>query len=153
MKITIGQLRQLIREEVQKMSTKTLVKEDISKGDLVFFHEYENERGMTVSKGVTIGKVSRIIGSRNVEVTAVSPSNVKGDTLKIQKASATPFPKKGQKVRIKAEFNSGSGSGSQSFEDIDGVVVSADPNNAQLVIKNEDGKNVKLHLSQILKMK
>jgi uncharacterized protein involved in tellurium resistance len=63
------------------------------------------------------------------------------------------FPQKGKKVRMDVVMDGGQGSGSQSFDEIEGVVVSADPNTKQIVIKNKEGKNVKLHLYNILKIK
>lgn len=152
MKITIKELRQIIREEIQKVSNGNVLKEAVSKGDLVFFTDAENERGMTVSKGKHVGRVSKVIGSRNIEVTGVS-QKIKGDTLKVQSADAKPFPQKGKTIRFKAELNSGGGSGSQSFKDVEGVVISSDPVSGKFSIKTDDGKKLDLHISNILSIK
>lgn len=152
MKITVSQLRQVIREEIQRMTAKHSVNEAVSKGDLVFFRDAQNERGMTVSRGVYVGRVSNIIGSKNIEVTGVS-QKIKGDTLKVQSANAMPFPVKGKTIRFKGQFNSGAGSGSQSFQDVEGVVLSSDPTTGKFTIKDSEGKKREMHISNILKMK
>jgi hypothetical protein len=128
------------------------VNEDFSKGELVWFNRGQNERGMTVSTPV-VGRLSKIVGSKNVEIQVISPLNSKGDIFTTDKNSLKMFPQKGKKVRMDVQMNGGQGSGSQSFGEIEGVVVSADPNTKQIVIKNKEGKNVKLHLYNILKIK
>jgi uncharacterized protein involved in tellurium resistance len=128
------------------------VNEDFSKGELVWFNRGQNERGMTISTPV-VGRLSKIVGSKNVEIQVISPSNSKGDIFTTDKNSLKMFPQKGKKVRMDVVMNGGQGSGSQSFDEIEGVVVSADPNTKQIVIKNKEGKNVKLHLYNILKIK
>jgi hypothetical protein len=152
MKITTTQLRQIIREEIQKMETKSLVKEAVSKGDIVFFNDYQNERGMPVWRGTHVGRVSKVIGSRNIEVTGVS-EKIKGETLKVQSSDTMPFPQKGKKIRFKAEIDAGAGSGSQWFGDVEGVVISSDPVSGKFSIKPDDGKKMSLHVSNIRSMK
>jgi hypothetical protein len=145
-KTQLGNITSKIRSKMES------VNEDFSKGELVWFNRGQNERGMTISTPV-VGRLSKIVGSKNVEIQVISPSNSKGDIFTTDKNSLKMFPQKGKKVRMDVVMNGGQGSGSQSFDEIEGVVVSADPNTKQIVIKNKEGKNVKLHLYNILKIK
>jgi hypothetical protein len=145
-KSQLGTIANKIRSKMES------VNEDFSKGELVWFNRGQNERGMTISTPV-VGRLSKIVGSKNVEIQVISPSNSKGDIFTTDKNSLKMFPQKGKKVRMDVVMNGGQGSGSQSFDEIEGVVVSADPNTKQIVIKNKEGKNVKLHLYNILKIK
>jgi hypothetical protein len=145
-KSQLGTITTKIRSKMES------VNEDFSKGELVWFNRGQNERGMTISTPV-VGRLSKIVGSKNVEIQVISPSNSKGDIFTTDKNSLKMFPQKGKKVRMDVVMDGGQGSGSQSFDEIEGVVVSADPNTKQIVIKNKEGKNVKLHLYNILKIK
>jgi hypothetical protein len=145
-KSQLGTITTKIRSKMES------VNEDFSKGELVWFNRGQNERGMTISTPV-VGRLSKIVGSKNVEIQVISPSNSKGDIFTTDKNSLKIFPQKGKKVRMDVVMDGGQGSGSQSFDEIEGVVVSADPNTKQIVIKNKEGKNVKLHLYNILKIK
>jgi hypothetical protein len=149
----------LIKERINQIQEATLVKsgkEDLrktglKKDDLVYFHTSENERGMSMYTGTIIGRVSKVIGSKNVEVTAIGPSSKKGDVYKVERAEALLLPRKGKKIGIVAGYNYGAGSGSQGTFDYEGVVTNVDLNSATITIKGEDKKAVEVELQDIAK--
>ena len=134
-----------------KSGREDLRKTDLKKDDLIYFHTSENERGMSMYTGTVIGRVSKIIGSKNVEVTAIGPSSKKGNVYKVERAEALLLPRKGKKIGVVAGYNYGAGSGSQGTFDYEGVVTDVDLNSATITIKGEDKKPVKVELKNIAK--
>jgi hypothetical protein len=135
-----------------KSGKEDLRKTDLKKDDLIYFHTSENERGMSMYTGTVIGRVSKVIGSKNVEVTAIGPSSKKGDVYKVERAEALLLPRKGKKIGVVAGYNYGAGSGSQGTFDYEGVVTDVDLNTAALSIKGEgDKKTIKIQLKDIAK--
>jgi hypothetical protein len=135
-----------------KSGKEDLRKTDLKKDDLIYFHTSENERGMSMYTGTIIGRVSKVVGSKNVEVTAIGPASKKGDVYKVERREALLLPRKGKKIGITAGYDYGAGSGSQGQFDYEGVVTDVDLNSATLSIKGDgDKKAVKIQLKDIAK--
>ena len=134
-----------------KSGREDLRKTDLKKDDLIYFHQSENERGMSMYTGTVIGRVSKVVGSKNVEVTAIGPASKKGNVYKVERREALLLPRKGKKIGITAGYDYGAGSGSQGQFDIEGEVTDVDLNSATITIKKEDKKSVKVKLIDIEK--
>jgi hypothetical protein len=150
----------LIKERITQIQEATLIKSgredlrktDLKKDDLIYFHTSENERGMSMYTGTIIGRVSKVIGSKNVEVTAIGPASKKGNVYKVERREALLLPRKGKKIGVTAGYDYGAGSGSQGTFDYEGVVTDVDLNSATISIKGEgDKKAVKIQLKDIAK--
>lgn len=151
-KKTMIRLKSLLKEATLiKSGREDLRKTALKKDDLVYFHQSENERGMSMYTGTVIGRVSKILGSKNVEVTAIGPASKKGDVYKVERAEALLLPRKGKKIGVVAGYDYGAGSGSQGTFDYEGVVTDVDLNSATITIKGEDKKPVKIELKNIAK--
>jgi hypothetical protein len=155
MKITVSQLREIIREEIQKVNAineatlvssrkKDLSSQPLKKGDMVFFQDVQNDRGMRLSTGIIAGKVTKVIGSKNVEVAGED-----GDVYNVSKNEITVLPEKGKKVAIATSGNYGAGSGSQGNFDDEGVVLDVDLKNKIITLKAEDNSKIKIHFRSI----
>jgi len=149
----------IIRERLNQIQEATLIKSgredlrktDLKKDDLIYFHQSENERGMSMYTGTVIGRVSKVVGSKNVEVTAIGPASKKGNVYKVERREALLLPRKGKKIGITAGYDYGAGSGSQGQFDLEGEVTDVDLNSATITIKTEDKKSVKVKLIVIEK--
>jgi hypothetical protein len=145
MKITTGQLRQIIREEIRKVRLTEAqnlqgAKTSVKVGDKVFWPQDANERGMRIMTGIMAGDVTKVVGSKTIEVKGTD-----GGTYKVSKNECWIIPAKGKNVEISAIYDSGAGSGSWGESTIEGVVTGVDLNGANLNIKSEiDGKK-KIH--------
>jgi hypothetical protein len=137
MKITTAQLRQIIREEIQRVKLTEAQelngsKTPISVGDEVFWEQYRNERGMIISSGIMAGKVTKVVGSKTIEVKGTD-----GGTYKVNKKECWVLPKRGKNVEISATSDSGAGSGSWGQYTIRGVVTGVHTDDVSLNVKEE----------------
>ena len=85
-----SEFRKLIREEIIKvLNEATLISKgkqsgapaEIKVDDYVRWYNTVNDRGMSMSAGMLIGKVIKIVGTKNMQVEVVSPSKDAGDII------------------------------------------------------------------------
>jgi hypothetical protein len=142
------ELRQIIREEISKViSEATLINRranpaEIKVDDYVQWAGTENDRGMRVATGTYIGKVIKILGSKNIQVEVVFPSTDEGDMYKVTKEESKRIPAVGETIKAKYSWNSGQGSGSQGSSTLTGTVTKVDIDNAKITVKNQEDKPV-----------
>ena len=153
-----SEFRKLIREEVRKvMSEATLISKGSQSGapaeikfnDYVRWYKVENERGMSRTAGTYIGKVVKILGSRNLQVEVESPRAEAGDVYKVDKEECQRVPRVGEKISAKVGFDKGFGSGSQGTVNVMGVVTKVDIANQIISMKSEEGKLMNAKISDL----
>jgi translation initiation factor IF-1 len=128
------------------------VEKPIVVGDLVAWDlvDYSNDRGMGGSyAGTAVGKVVKILGSRNMAVEVIAPSDMAGDTYKVDKQESKRVPQKGENIIASYSYNYGAGSGSQGQTGIRGIVTSINPEKATFRVKQEDGKTTEVSLRDL----
>jgi hypothetical protein len=147
----LSELRKLIREEVRKVvneatliskGTKAGAPAEIKVNDYVQWTGTENDRGMRVATGTYIGKVVKILGSKNMQVEVVFPLTDEGDMYKVAKEESKRIPVVGEMISAKYSWNGGQGSGSQGSSTLTGTVTKVDLTNAKITVKNQEGKSV-----------
>jgi len=152
------ELRQLIREEIQNvMNEATLINKGTKAGspaeirvnDYVQWTATENERGMRISKGAYIGKVIKIIGSKNVQAEVVFPSTDEGDMYSVAKNESKRVPAVGEIISAEYSWDGGQGSGSQGSGTLRGTVTKVDLANAKITVKNQEGKSVTASIQEL----
>jgi hypothetical protein len=131
------------------------VEKPIAIGDLIAWNLTSNDdRGMGGSyAGTAIGKVTKILGSRNVAAEVVSPLEDAGDIYKIDKQESKRVPQKGEKIVARLSYNMGAGSGSQGENTIQGVVIGVNIEDASIRIKTEDGKSISVKIRDLSDIK
>jgi len=147
----LSEFRKLIREEVRKVvneatliskGTKTGSSAEIKVNDYVQWTASENDRGMRVATGTYIGKVVKVLGSKNIQVEVVFPLTDEGDMYMVTKAESKRIPVVGELINATYSSNSGQGSGSQGSLTLTGTVTKVDLTNAKITVKNQEGKRV-----------
>ena len=150
MKLT--EFRKLIREEVRKVVKEaTLISKgakagtsaEIKVNDYIQWTASENERGMRVAIGTYIGKVVKVLGSKNIQVEVVFPLTDEGDMYSVTKAESKRIPVVGELINATYSWNGGQGSGSQGSGTLAGTVTKVDLVNAKITVKTQEGKSVK----------
>jgi hypothetical protein len=150
----ISEFRKLIREEVSKVINEaTLISKPTTAGapaeikvnDYVQWTESANERGMRVATGTYIGKVVKVIGSKNIRAEVVFPLTKEGYTYKVAKDESKRIPVVGETINAKYRWSGGGqGSGSQGEGGFKGTVTKVDLStpSVKITIKNQEGKRV-----------
>jgi hypothetical protein len=155
------EFRKLIREELKKvLSEATLISKgkqtgapaEIKVNDYVRWYNAENERGMSMITGVFIGKVVKILGSKNMQVEVVSPSKDAGDIYKVTKNECLRIPRVGETISATVGYDGGAGSGSQGTADIRGTVAKVDLEKQTISVKSEEGKVMNLKVGDLSKI-
>ena len=145
--------------EAQYNSKKSLIEEatliskpnqteEIKINDYKRWYKPSNERGMSTSD-TYIGRVVKILGSRNLQVEMESPSSVAGSVYKIDKEECQRIPEVGEKIKAKLSYNQGFGSGSQGNVDIEGTITKIDIINQTISIKPEDKKEITVEIEDL----
>ena len=143
------ELRQLIIEEISKVineatliskGTKAGSPAEIKVNDYVQWIGSENERGMRIVTGTYIGKVIKVLGSKNIQVEVVFPLTDEGDIYNVTKNESKRIPVVGETIKAEYNWNSGQGSGSQGSSTLTGTVTKVDLSNAKITVENQEGK-------------
>ena len=154
----IAEFRKLIREEVRKVvneatliskGTKAGAPAEIKVNDYIQWTASENDRGMRVATGTYIGKVVKVIGSKNVQVEVVFPLADEGDMYNVAKDESKRIPVVGETINAKYSWDGGQGSGSQGSSTLAGTVTKVDLTNAKITVKTQEGKLVKAAIEDL----
>jgi hypothetical protein len=150
----LSELRQIIKEEVRNVVNEaTLISKPTTAGapaeikvnDYVQWRESANERGMRVVTGTYIGKVVKVLGSKNIQAEVVFPLTKEGYTYKVAKDESKRIPVVGEMIKAKYSWSGGGqGSGSQGEGGFKGTVTKVDLStpSVKITIKNQEGKRV-----------
>ena len=156
MKLT--EFRKLIREEVRKaVNEATLINKGTKAGspaeikinDYIQWTASENDRGMRYAIGTYIGKVVKVLGSKNMQVEVVFPLTDEGDMYKVTKEESKRIPVVGEIINAKYSWDGSAGSGSQGSKTLAGTVTKVDLTNAKITVKTLEGKLVKAAIEDL----
>ena len=156
-----SEFRKLIREEIIKvLNEATLISKgkqsgapaEIKVDDYVRWYNTVNDRGMSMSAGMLIGKVIKIVGTKNMQVEVVSPSKDAGDMYRVAKDECQRVPKVGEMISATIKHNGGAGSGSQGSTDIRGTVAKVDLEKQTISVKSEEGKAMNIKVGDLSKI-
>lgn len=128
----------------------------VGEGDLIYWSliDYSNDRGMGGTyAGTAIGKIVKILGTKNVSAEVISPSNEVGNIYKVDKQELKRVPQEGENIIATVSYNFGAGSGSQGKDTIKGTVVNVNTQNALIKLKTEEGKSISLKLEDLSNIK
>jgi hypothetical protein len=103
--------------------------------------------------GTAIGKIVKILGTKNVSAEVISPSNEVGNIYKVDKQELKRVPKEGENIVATVSYDSGAGSGSQGKDIVKGTVISVNTQNASIKLKTEEGKDITLKLENLSNIK
>jgi hypothetical protein len=151
-------------EQFHQLNEATLINKGQSSGvekpigvdDLIYWSlvDYSNDRGMGGTyAGTAIGKIVKILGTKNVSAEVISPSNEVGNIYKVGKQELKRVPKEGENIVATVSYDSGAGSGSQGKDIIKGTVISVNTQNASIKLKTEEGKDISLKLENLSNIK
>jgi len=151
-------------EQFHQLNEATLINKGQSSGvekpigvdDLIYWSlvDYSNDRGMGGTyAGTAIGKIVKILGTKNVSAEVISPSNEVGNIYKVDKQELKRVPKEGENIVATVSYDSGAGSGSQGKDIIKGTVISVNTQNASIKLKTEEGKDITLKLENLSNIK
>jgi hypothetical protein len=149
---TTNEMATLMSTSKQSGEEKPIVVGDLVAWKLI---DYSNDRGMGGSyAGAAVGEVIKILGSRNVAVKVISPSNMIDDVYKVDiQKEGKRIPKKGEKVIVTVSYNSGAGSGSQGTNKLTGTVVFVNMKKPSITIKRENGENATIEIMNLQDIK
>jgi hypothetical protein len=151
-------------EQFHQLNEATLINKGQSSGvekpigvdDLIYWSltDYSNDRGMGGTyAGTAIGKIVKILGTKNISAEVISPSNEVGNIYKVGKQELKRVPKEGENIVATVSYDSGAGSGSQGKDIIKGTVISVNTQNASIKLKTEEGKDISLKLENLSNIK
>jgi hypothetical protein len=146
-----SELKQIIKEEISKVlneatllnkGTKAGSPAEIKVNDYVQWTGTENDRGMRIATDTYIGKVVKILGSKNMQVEVVFPLADEGDMYSVSKVESKRIPVVGEIINAEYSWDGGQGSGSQGSDTLTGTVTKVDLPNAKITVKDQGGKSV-----------
>jgi len=156
-----SEFRKLIREEVRKvLKEATLISKgkqsgapaEIKVNDYVRWYSSQNDRGMSVATGMYVGKVVKILGSKNMQVEVVSPTTDAGDVYKVTKDECLRIPQVGEMISATVGYDGGAGSGSQGSASVRGTVAKVDIAKLMISVKSEEGKTLNIKIGDLAKV-